>query len=184
MSNQDHLMLDLETLGQRPGSVILSIGAVFFNESGIKGRFYRAIILESSLKAGLTIDAPTLEWWTTKHPQALKELMNTPTKVPLRHALDDLDSFVRLRAGVWDKILVWGNGAAFDLALLNAAYAACGLNAPWRHWNERCFRTLLALANNGAKPNLGNSHHALADAVNQAEITMRLLATLPHRTEQ
>jgi hypothetical protein len=47
-----NVMIDIETLGTRPGSVILSIGACRFGADGIGEEFYRAIDVLDSLMAG------------------------------------------------------------------------------------------------------------------------------------
>ncbi|POO54357.1 hypothetical protein CPJ18_02345 [Agrobacterium rosae] len=59
------LMIDIETLGTAPGSVILSVGAVTFNaETGEFGEgFYAAVEPQSAVDMGLTIDVSTLKWW-------------------------------------------------------------------------------------------------------------------------
>lgn len=66
-----HIMIDLETMGTRPGSAILSIGACSFDPNWLGGSdsdhepgearrtFYQNITLASCLDAGLTIDAAT-----------------------------------------------------------------------------------------------------------------------------
>lgn len=53
-----NIMLDLETLGTCPGSVILQIGAVRSN-NGLE----RTITIDSCLRAGLTVDGDTIGWW-------------------------------------------------------------------------------------------------------------------------
>lgn len=75
-----HVMVDLETLGTKPGSVILSIGAVTFDldGSGRDGRtFYQRVNIQSCLDAGMTVDGDTVEWWF--HPdrdQARRALLS------------------------------------------------------------------------------------------------------------
>ena len=69
MSN---LMLDIETLGTGPNSVILSIGAVEFDETGVISKFYEAIDPESCTDWGLQIDARTVLWWMDQNDAARK----------------------------------------------------------------------------------------------------------------
>lgn len=67
-----HLMLDLETMGKKPGAPIVSMGAVFFDpitgETG--GEFYRVICLESSMYFGAKPDAGTILWWLKQSSEA------------------------------------------------------------------------------------------------------------------
>ena len=59
---EQHYMIDLETLGVSPGSVISSIAAVQFdiNTGEIGRQFYKNIDLQQSLDNGFTINAETL----------------------------------------------------------------------------------------------------------------------------
>lgn len=79
-------MLDLETLGTRPGSVITSIGAVKFAAGQITSDFYVRIDMQSSVEAGLVIDPATLLWWLQRSEKARSELL--APSVPLRSALE------------------------------------------------------------------------------------------------
>ena len=51
----NHLMIDLETMGNKPNAPVVSIGAVFFEPStGELGEeFYHVVSLKSSMDGGL-----------------------------------------------------------------------------------------------------------------------------------
>lgn len=174
----EHCSVDLETLGTRPGSVIFSIGAVFFdpftNEPG--PAFYQVIDVASSCVAGLRGDHDTIAWWEKQSGEAKVAYdeafggQGEPLPKTLEAFATWLVSQSRLPDGA-DSVCVWGNGAAFDNALLAEAYRACGLAVPWKFWHDRCFRTLKALGKDlGVKePRFGGvPHHALDDACHQA----------------
>lgn len=60
------VMIDIETLGTAPGSVILSIGAVAFVRDRMPEdwrEFSSVISVESSKSCGLTTDQSTIDWW-------------------------------------------------------------------------------------------------------------------------
>lgn len=161
-------MIDIETLGTNPGSVILSIGAVSFNlETGETGKeFFRNIKLQDSLDLGLKIDGDTLAWWMNNKAEAFK--MSTDNGESLLTVLDDLYEFIR-HSGV-NKTFVWGNSNRFDLGLLEAVYDKVpGIPTPWNFRNERDVRTLVAFApeikDNWKK--VGVEHHGLSDCINQ-----------------
>jgi len=64
--NGTHVMVDIETLGQRPGNhVILSIAAVKFDSEGVhmQDLFDEEISKESCEKYGMESDEGTVEWW-------------------------------------------------------------------------------------------------------------------------
>lgn len=166
------IMVDIETLGVRPGSVILSIGAVKFDRHGVHDSFYQVITPKSCTDVGLKIDIDTVMWWFNQSPEAQKALLAEP-----RYSIGEtLTAFSRWLLGGdgshnWpdaDDIELWGNGANFDNVLLAAAYDACGLDRPWKFYNDRCYRTLKALHPDVPMARSGTHHNALDDARSQA----------------
>jgi len=160
-----NVMVDIETLGKRPGAAILSIGACEFNDGGVvpHTRFYRAVDLFSSLMAGLVTDESTIEWWRQQTQAAKDAAQPAKGRVTLHEALLDFAAYVT------KDTLVWAKGPDFDLVLLDEAYQRTKLTKPWSYRNTRDVRTIcglvpkLALAANNFK------HYALADAEAQAE---------------
>jgi len=179
MSNYLNVMIDLETLGKKPGSKILSIGACTFGSSEINNRkqFYRTIHRE---QAGLVEDIATVEWWSKQDIKAQQELFNNPSNIPIGIALTQFYTWLRdLEETNTDKTLrVWGNAASFDLKILEAAYMIVSwCSAPWSYKNEMCFRTLKNLFPTDFPAN-PNPHNALSDAIYQAEIAEAIFDTL------
>lgn len=171
MSKQ-HVMIDLETLGTRPGDTILSIGAVKFNtDTEITEKFYVTISPESCKAAGLRAQKSTLEWWDKQSEAARTAAFKGEFS---------LDAAL-LKLTMWmpplDDAVVWGNGANFDNALLAAAYRALKMDVPWHFWNDRCYRTVFALFAKDKKKNVGVEHNALDDAVTQALTLIELAKT-------
>lgn len=168
-----HIMIDIETLGTTPGSLILSIGAVCFDERGVHHdkAIYCTIDRKSCTAAGLTVDLDTVAWWMRQSDDARAAAFGTEG-LPLAHALEDLRNWY----GMIRAERVWCHGATFDVPLLDAAYRATGIEPPWKFWSVRCTRTLYELA--GVEPDRtkGTHHNALDDAINQAEA-----AVLAHR---
>lgn len=169
-----HVMIDLETLGTRPGSVIVSIGAVVFDERGVqRDRSFEARIdIDSSLEAGLTVDGSTIEWWMRREPSAREvfRCQGDPLSAVLARFWTWLDNIPEA------ELYVWGNGASFDLALLAEAFRRARYpKLPWRFTNERCYRTLKALHLEivAVKPEV--AHNALSDAIAQAEHAVQIL---------
>ncbi len=56
-------MLDLETMGNTSNAAIISIAAVYFDETGVGRSFYHKVSLGSSCAIGLEMDADTVLWW-------------------------------------------------------------------------------------------------------------------------
>jgi len=169
-----HVMIDIETLGTKPGSVIASIGAVAFDpKTGEKGmNFYVEIDAHDAQSRGLTIDVGTFFFWLGQPADAQKSLTG---RVPLDQALHRLTLWLDgQRSHFTDSVQwLWANSPDFDIVLLEAAYRVVGLQAPWTHRNRLDVRTLKHLTGATAIRNpLGRPHHALYDAEHQADIVI------------
>lgn len=163
----DHIMVDLETADSSPTSAIVAIGAVVFKGPSTGACFYSAVDLPSSLALGLTLSQKTMQWWSRQAPEA-SAVFSDPSRIPVDTALRRFGAYVRSL----EKPKVWGNGAAFDNAVLANAYNRSGLPLPWDFRNDRCYRTVMAGVRE--KPNsVGTYHNALDDANTQAQHLMR-----------
>jgi exodeoxyribonuclease VIII len=174
-----NVMIDLETLGTVPGSVILSIGAVAFDEGQPESLWdqfeARPIKVRSSRAVGLTIDEGTLAWWMHQDAEArglLDCALEGAGGLTVHEAMSEFSDWFPLDA------CIWGNGANFDEPLLTAAYSAIGRVPPYKYYVSHCYRTMKNLFRNVPTPAFqGLKHDALADALHQ---TRHLQAILLH----
>lgn len=181
-----HVMVDLETLGTAPGSIILSIGAIGFDNAGLIGdTFYTVINYTSSKLAGLTEDQATLDWWKRQSPEAQKVLDQAESKQDSVLIQDAFRNFNRFLAshGFTGKgsqsIGLWGDGADFDNVLLVAAYKQCQIPTTWKFRQHRCYRTLKHLAPHvEIDRGTGTRHNAAADATAQALHLIKIIREL------
>lgn len=160
------VMADLETLGTRPGDIILSFGAVLFRPDGTEvSSLYLTIDKDSSKAAGLRAQRSTLEWWAKQSPEAQQAAFRG------EFTLDEALTRITAWLPPPNNLLMYGNGANFDNALLAAAYRAAGREVPWKYWNDRCFRTISAMFLNQqcTTPRVGTYHNALDDARTQMQ---------------
>lgn len=157
--NRNRVMLDLETMGTRPGCAIVAIGAVRFDDEGEVASFYRRVDLEDAVRCGLSMDAETVKWWMGQADGVRAEWIGKG--VGLENALLGFKHWL----GEVDEL--WGCGADFDNAILGAAYEAVGLPVPWNFRANRCYRTVKALAPGLRVEREGYHHHALDDARHQ-----------------
>jgi hypothetical protein len=163
MINYKYCMLDLETLGTRPGDTILSIGACLFTiEEGITSEFYVTVDSVDCKAQGLRAQKSTLEWWAKQSPEARAAAFKG--ELSLMSALTQFKMW--LPPG--ESTLIYGNGANFDNALLAAAYRALSMEQPWKFWNDRCYRTLSSMFAKTVVNRVGTYHNALDDAKTQA----------------
>lgn len=159
------VMLDLETLGKIPGSIILSIGAVKFGDGLIFEEFYARIDAESAEAIGLVMDASTVLWWLRQSEEARREIL-----LPGEPIIPVLTRFAAW-LGETDAD-VWANSPTFDCELLAAAYSKTLIARPWKHWNERDYRTARKLLPEIQMERPGTHHNALDDARFQARYLM------------
>lgn len=178
MINAINYVLDLETMGKGPRAAIVAIGCARIEEGAITSTFYRRVNLESSLQAGLEMDASTVSWWLKQEDDARAEVDGSQPSVLLPIALTALADFL-----AEDKALVWGNGSSFDNVIVRSALEACGMGPLWHFWNDRDLRTLLALYPEAkSRPFVGVKHHAEHDAIHEAK--QLILALQLHQTLQ
>lgn len=167
-----NVMIDLETLGLKPGRIILALGAACFGTDE-PFRFYAQISQTSCAHLGLTADPNTLAWWSNQTEEAQREALYGTQDITAV-----LQEFAEFLAEIEDdkyEVRVWGNAASFDLKILEAAYIACGIPVPWKYYNEMCFRTLKNLNIVPEPEFIGVKHYALADADHQAHWAEQIL---------
>lgn len=182
------ISIDLETLGTRYDAPVLAIGAALFDrDSGkIGATFYEEIDFASAVRSGRP-DGNTIAWWMQQSKEAQRIFWQSSQgeKRALATALQMFGDWARsAAAGV---PIVWGNGATFDISILEHAYdkGAVGLKEPWHFMNIRDIRTIVDVCFDvtGIQPgsridNVGVKHHARDDAVYQANLVVEALRCL------
>jgi len=160
------VMLDLETMGNKSNAAIVSIGAVEFNlETGETGReFYKVVDLQSSLDYGLNVNGSTIYWWLQQSEAARKRICEKGDN--LAGVLGEFNLWMQ---DCVEKVKIWGNGARFDIGILEDAYVACQLETPWYFRSEMDVRTLVALKPEikATFPNIGVEHDPIDDCKHQ-----------------
>lgn len=161
----NNLMVDIETMGKKPGCAIIGIAAVEFNiETGETDRaFCKSIDLKSCVKSGLTIDPDTVMWWLNQSAEAITSLISREPG----HVSTVLYEFAQFIGE--NKYYMWANSPSFDLNILEAAFDKTFIIKPWHFLQERDVRTIISL-----KPEIkanhvfnGIQHDPLDDCYNQ-----------------
>jgi exodeoxyribonuclease VIII len=160
-------MGDIESLGKSNNAVILAIGAVEFDKTGLGRTFYMIIDPQSCVDAGLKMDVSTVMWWMQQSEEG-RAAFKKPG-VSLEAVLSEFTDWFPSGS------TLWGNGATFDNAILSNAYRAVGFEQPWNFRNDRCYRTLKSLYPHIKMDHSGTHHNALDDAKSQALHAVRLL---------
>lgn len=181
------VMLDLETLGVKPGSVIVSIAAVAFpREPGAEfdlsraPHFYAKLDLFPQIAAGMTIDKSTVIDFWQREPEAVGIITRDVHVHNPATALAQLWKFVGAMTTSRDDSgpgLIWAQGQSFDFPLVHALHAAVGdlPGAPtlWPFWAERDTRSVYTMARmadpkfNPKDYRIGVPHYGLDDCRSQ-----------------
>lgn len=148
-----HIVIDLETLGLSPDSIILSIGAVATNGE----KFYTELDWKEQ-QHHRKVDPATCMWWG----QQDKDLCPIKGETLLYDALNDLSLWLPEDK---ESFKIWARGPQFDISLLEHAYGELGLAVPWKYRNVRDVRTALDIIPPQALSEPKRKHHALDDAV-------------------
>lgn len=182
------VMIDLETMGTKPNSAIVSYGAAAFDfRTGEVGHtIYRVIDLNDMLKyPDFNIEAGTLYWWLEQSDQARLALIQESNRESLLKAMNSFTTFLN-GVGNPQRIRLWGNGPSFDNTMIRFAHkVATGQDIPVPFWNDRCVRTIKGFypdnlfkqwrIDNARK---GTYHNALDDAKYQIKYLCHILSEL------
>ena len=144
--NEIHAVVDIESLGTRSGSAVLSIGAIAINPfdsdditmdshgtTMIRSCFDVNIDLQSCSDVGLVYTGSTIDWWMARKGEGWP----TEGRVPLMEALTKFSDWYRLQG-----IKHWWSHATFDPVLIEAAYNAVKMEVPWDYHALKDLRTL------------------------------------------
>lgn len=156
-------MLDTETMSTAPNGLLLSIGAVRFDENGLKDEFKVNLDYGMSVAEGVFhIESSTLDWWKQQPKEILKAAMSNA--LPPKEALLEFVKWYRFNE-------TWCKGASFDFPIMETYFRHYEIEIPWRFWQLNDYRTIAKLAKKSGfelvEPNKVTSHDALDDAKKQ-----------------
>lgn len=172
-----HVMIDTETLGRTPGSVVRSVAAVEFDpQTGETGRQkVWKIDLTDSIRYGFKVEASTLKWWMMQSDEARREFVEG-AETPLE---DFFEEFMEFLADTDEErdFTLWCLQLDFDVAMLRSMYSWYNLNVyrcdeevlPWNFRKVRDVRPYMdALDSAGLlPPKVADRHTPLADCLAQ-----------------
>lgn len=163
-------MIDLETLGNGPTSVIVQIGCVSFDrDTGeVIDEFKVNVDPQSELDAGFVMDGSTVKWWMQ---QAMAgDATWVAASIPSLDAILSLNLFIKNRKT--KKSVVWSH-STFDAPILFYHFNKLGTGSPIRYAFWLDLRTLSMLGRGvasipkEARPD--DAHDALADCKYQVK---------------
>ncbi len=177
------LMIDLETLGTKKDSLILSVGIVLFDPDAAPGTlldsFHFPMDLAAQKGGQLELSCITDFWF--QQPDAAKAMTDLRAAVPHRQP-EHLASLLENLIKRYPNAKVWGNAPSFDCDIIDSLLTRCGLGGkPWKFYNERDYRTLKAEFGHLVKlPKAEVAHDALSDAKAQAIGVQTIMRALRH----
>lgn len=178
-----NVSVDIETGGLNKRAAIFSIGAARFDigTGYVSSTFYRTVRLASCLAFGMETNAETMRW-LNEQTESVRAALHCPDAVSIETALKEFAAFVG------DSCTgLWGNGPAFDNAILGEAYRLTGIRQPVHFRFDRCVRTIIALARScGTDPKVlvapnEAAHNALSDALYQAALVSKSYQIITQR---
>ena len=163
-----HVMIDIETFGTKPWSVIRSIGAVSFDprdpQDTYPHEFYVNVDRVSSEAAGMVVEKSVEEWWTRQSQEAQHAFDGKQETI--EDTLDMLSRWYRSTGAT----TIWAHGSAFDFPILDTAYSfVMNSKPPWHYRRVRDTRSayhVLGFDYDSMKRE-GVYHNALADCKHQ-----------------
>lgn len=154
------VMIDIETMGVRSTSMIVQIGACFFDrETGEIGEEFKVNIYHSS--DDFTVDWSTIKWWMEQDEEARKSIFSN--EITIEFAVSQLAEFLSKATYLWSH-------ATFDVPILLNAFDKAGEKFPIHYTKMRDIRTLVDIKNNNKRstiPREGTHHDALDDCIYQ-----------------
>lgn len=145
-----HLIFDLETLGKKSSSVILSLACVVFRfeddegfDDYIKSGFYVKFNPIEQLKSGRTTDKDTITWWKSQEPSARKITMPSDDDVSVKEGLTKLVEYIRKSGYDWKHSYCWSRGNYFDFPIIENVFEQYGIALPFNIWKIRDIRTMI-----------------------------------------
>lgn len=141
------VMVDLETLGNRPDATIFQIAASAFDITN--GDIIADFEQKADLSLGdtpLTVDPSTISWWLRTNPRLFARLISEGT-VSTEELLRKFHEWLSNLSKEYD-VRLWGNGILFDNNFIRTQFEALGLYYPINYNRDRDVRTILELAAN------------------------------------
>lgn len=191
----DHLLFDIETLGKRENTVVLTLACVPFTfedyvpyATRVRTGFYVKFNAEEQIKKyHRSICKDTIAWWKEQSREAREAaLFPSDEDASMIDGLDALAQYIKTTKYDWKKSYVWARGTYFDFPKIESMYDMAGINMPFNTWRIRDVRTyidILTGVDDGkyelkkGLPSTFVAHNCLHDAVRDVASMVEIFAT-------
>jgi len=150
-------MFDVETLGKRTDSVLLSLGCIYFNPNDkpspekllTDSFFVKFDVKEQIEKYNRTVNKSTIDWWAKQNKIAQeKSLIRKSDDFPLLEGIESFRSWTKQYKQKGKKDWIWIRGN-LDQLILDAVEEQLKIDPIFYFNNYRDVRTAIDLMNDG-----------------------------------
>jgi hypothetical protein len=169
------VMLDIETLGIKPESVILTLGAVKFDPyhpGKTTTGLYLRVDVDEQIAQGREVNEETVAWWGRQPEHIREEALGDLERVSVTELMKQLNKFLV----AVDEI--WCQGPSFDIVILENIYRQYQVSPNWKYHQIRDSRTLFQVHGDPRDKNAAGLHNALEDCVSQARGVQKIYKDL------
>jgi hypothetical protein len=159
------VMIDLETFGNGNMSLIVQVGACYFDRhtGEIGDTFSLNVDADTGLRHGFQMDGSTIYWWLQQNPDAQKSVCAEP-RYDIVVAMNMLNDFLKKASYVWSH-------ATFDFVIVMNTLKRLNIKPSIHYRSARDIRTLVDLAgiNHRNYQRVGVAHNGLDDCIYQVK---------------
>lgn len=173
-------VIDFETLGLTPDSVVLSVGIVCLEDPEDSMYAEASPINQNDRR----IDESTFLWWQEQKKAGIHYPSTTNTLFDLTNTAAAYFDGISLDY----EIQLWSQGTDFDIPIIYNLYRQWKFTPQWKYINVADIRTLRKMfpeiKGDDSAYGQYHKHHALGDALYEAELLRRLLTRIEllHKT--
>lgn len=178
MSQEKHIMVDIEALSTQGNGVITNVGIVLFQplrQKILSTHYYKLAWEEQCTEHGRHISKDTLAWWFKQAPAAQNEVISKDGAIPVSLFLEEFKGL----CGNISK--AWAKSPGFDYTMLESLWSDYRTDSfPIAFRKLVDLRTIIWLmeAKGMEVPKMSTqevAHNALDDAVFQVEVLFMYL---------
>lgn len=159
-------MIDIETLGTMPNSVIMSVGGVkfdpFTSAEPFDGKHWK-LDVDAQTSKGRLVDDNTLQWWAKQDSNIRDRAFGDEGRIAVEPFMKEINAWLT------GCETIWCQGPQFDMVILENFFDNFGHHKNWFYWQISDCRTLFKLMPRDPRKDIQEDlHNALEDSRWQA----------------
>ena len=174
-------MIDIETLGTDPDSIILTVGAVKFDPYSLHEPYDKVtwkLDIDAQEALGRQTSDSTLEWWAKQDPEIRERAFSEDGRISIDEFFKEFNRYLTGMKGIWCQ------GPQFDMVMIEDLYRQKLHHTSWKYWQVKDSRTLFSLMEVDPRKAIQvEAHDAAEDAYWQAvcvQKTFKYFSIKPH----